>query len=126
MSSELDAIDEADRQRDARRRRCVLRRLQMARISPMGGLHGNRLLEVLDAALLPSDRLGRDADGLLRMARYLVDAGYITEADARKRKSQPYAIEYRFFALTALGEKLLCEAIGPDPMIDDDRLPEGN
>ena len=114
--------DRANLRRDRRLRRLILQTLYRARVGPMKGLYGNRLLEMVEDAVTPGDHLHGDAIEFAGLMTYLVGQGYVKETDTRTRHSQAWAIGYLFFAILPQGERLVEEAIGPDPMIADDRI----
>ena len=112
--------DQANLKRDRRLRRRLLDTLHGARVGPLGGLYGRKLVDIVDTCSPPGQRSEGDAhaEGLLQD---LVAKSLIAREDRRKRSSQPYGLDYLLYRITAAGSSLVEETYRPDPDIEDDR-----
>ena len=112
------APDLANIKRDQRLRAKLLQCLYGARSSPLGGLSGRFLLDVIDSPPTQGFEDEQHARGLLQdlVAKLLVE-----KTDKRTRRTQVYSIDYLFFKILAKGVSLVEQTIPPDPDIDDER-----
>lgn len=114
--------DVAARRRDQRLRKRILQMLHAARVRPESGwCSGTFVYDVLDGALPPGQRPDGD-DHLLGLLRDLVASGHAEERDDRTRRGQRAGLDLLSFRVTSRGTALVCEAVDPDPLVDDPRL----
>jgi hypothetical protein len=115
-------LDSANRKRDRRLRRRLLQALQGARVGPKGGLHARTLAEHVDHMSPPAEQFEGDGH-VLGLLRDLENKGLATLKDERQRTWQRYGLDYLLVRITDRGSMLLNETAGPDPDVEDDRIP---
>lgn len=109
-------------ERDKRLRRTMLTALKLALpTSPNKGLSGRALRDAVDCSTESGDRTESDEHALCLM-REMTSKGYFEERDLRTRKRQIESLDFLFYVITAKGIDLWNEAIGPDPLVYDDRI----
>lgn len=117
-------FDAANLKRDRRLRRRLLQTLHAVRVSPRGGLHGRRLIEIVEATLSPGELFESD-DHAIGLLKDLEAKGYATLADERKYpQRQRYSLDWLFAAVTDRGSMLIRETMARDPDVADARDPE--
>lgn len=106
--------------RDRRLRRRLLDSLHNARIGPLGGMYGRRLIEIIDSTMPPAQGFEGDlhAEGLLQD---LIAKGMVSKSDNRRRTSQSYGLDYLLYKITASGTSNVLQTDETDPDIEDDR-----
>jgi hypothetical protein len=114
-------LEAANRARDRRLRRQLLRTLHAARIAPQKGLHGRRLMELVDDAMPPGDRF-ESLSHALGLMRDLEAKDLASIADERTRRSQVFSLDYLLVRIAALGSSLINETAPVDPDIEDERI----
>jgi hypothetical protein len=117
-------MEAANRMRDKRLRRRMLGVLNEARKAPRGGISGRVLVDVANASSPRGQRLETD-DHAMGLIRDLVAGKYAAETPLQRRKHQEHGLDTMIVSITDFGAKLICEAVDPDPLIDDDRIPAG-
>jgi hypothetical protein len=110
----------AERQRDARLRKVILRCLYRSAVGPKGGLSGEAMLKLAKSEAIYGDDFEGEGHAL-RLARDLVRAEYATERDLRRRTTEIFGLDTLFFCVSSKGSALLDERIPPDLMVDDER-----
>jgi hypothetical protein len=113
-------MDHAHHRRNRRLRRRMLQALEAARSAPRGGLTGQALADILDAATAGDQRLEneRHAIGLLRD---LAGKGLIELEDVRRRSGLRFGLDMLMCRISPRGVSLLEEGIEPDPDVEDER-----
>jgi hypothetical protein len=112
----------AERQRDLRLRRLMLRLLHAARTRPVfGWVDGRFVFDMVEGAM-PATRSFTDEGHCVALLRDLTSAGYVEARDDRTRTRQPYGLDYTSYRITARGTALVEEHIEPDPLVGDERV----
>ena len=113
-----------ERERDARLRRAILKTLEAAQPSPMGGLHGEPLMLAADARAAR----GMAFEGDEQFVRLLQDCerfGLVELKTFPRKRWERFGPRHVFAKLTAKGQQLLMEAIPAVPGVWDERAPDG-
>jgi hypothetical protein len=116
--------EHAERRRDRRLRLRLLQMMHAARIRPdQGWVTGRFVVDVVDGALPAGHGFADDAhaQGLLRD---LVAGGHVEARDDRTKAYQPANLDFTCYRITYQGIALVEQQIGPDPLVDDDRVVE--
>ena len=111
----------ANRRRDQRLRRRLLRVMDAAKIRPESGwVSGRFVYDVVDGALPGGQQFDSD-DHFAALVRDLINAGYVEERDDRVYRSQRPGIDFTSYRITAKGTLLLVEELPVDPLVEDPR-----
>lgn len=114
--------EEIQREKDRGIRRRMLSMLLKARKSPMGGLSGSTLREMVDNVGYAAGEVCDDEGHALLLVRSLAGKGMVRETFLPRKKSLRFDLSCVFYRILDKGERLLNETEPPDPDIADDRI----
>ena len=111
----------ANRKRDQRLRRRLLRVMDAAKVRPESGwVSGRFVFDVVDGAL-PGGQCFESDDHFTALVRDLISSGYVEERDDRYYQWQRQTVDSTSYRITAKGTLLLVDELPVDPLVEDER-----
>ena len=116
--------EHAERKRDLRLRRLILRLMHAARVGPGNGwMSGRFVVDTVDGIGHATDATFADDAHAAALIHDLVAGGYAEQRDERTRTYQkPCPMVHTSYRITHKGTALVEEQIDPDPLVEDHRV----
>lgn len=118
-------FEAANRARDRRLRRRLLRSLNQSRVSPTGGIDGQTLMDLVDPVPSRGGQGGQgfeDGEHFIRLVRDLKNKQMAEIDISGMRVGQRLAPHHLHIRVTDKGSRLVNETEPPDPDIEDERV----